>query len=308
MTAMANLGTILTAIVTPFDEQLRVDEEAFVALMGHLAAHGSDGFVVAATTGEAATLTDEEQLALIELAVKERPPGTTIVAGAGTNDTRHAVHLTEQATALGPDAIISVTPYYNRPSPLGLKRHYEAVAAATDLPIMLYNIPARTGINIPPALLAELAQIEHVDAVKQANPDELQQIDGLDLYAGDDSSLARVLDLGGAGGVCVSSHIVGEQMHRMADEPEHRAEIDASLQDVYRTLFLTSSPTCTKAALKLLGHDVGGVRLPIVEATPEELAQVRAMLVRHGLLAADATAPASHGGGAATPAPEQEAA
>ncbi|HXB65662.1 MAG TPA: 4-hydroxy-tetrahydrodipicolinate synthase [Solirubrobacteraceae bacterium] len=282
---MANLGTILTAIVTPFDEHLRVDEEAFVALMGHLAAHGSDGFVVAATTGEAATLTDEEQLALIELAVKERPPGTTIVAGAGTNDTRHAVHLTEQVTALGPDAIISVTPYYNRPSPLGLKRHYEAIAAATDRPIMLYNIPSRTGINIPPPLLAELAQIEHVDAVKQANPDELQPIDGLELYAGDDSSLAQVLDLGGAGGVCVSSHIVGEQMHRMADELENRAEIDASLQDVYRTLFLAPSPTCTKAALNLLGHDVGGVRLPMVEATPVELAEVRAMLVRHGLLA-----------------------
>lgn len=306
MAGMGNLGTILTAIVTPFDARLRVDEEAFVALMRHLAAHGSDGFVVAATTGEAATLTDEEQLALIELAVRERPAGKTIVAGAGTNDTRHAVHLTEQATALGPDAIISVTPYYNRPGPLGLRRHYEAVAAATDLPVMLYNIPARTGTNIPPALLAELAQIEHIDAVKQANPQELQLIDGLQLYAGDDGSLARVLDLGGAGGVCVSSHIVGEQMRRMADEPAHRAEIDASLQDVYSTLFLAPSPTCTKAALNLLGHHVGGVRLPMVEATPEELAQVRAMLVRHGLLAAGGNAPSSTGGGAAVPAPERQ--
>ncbi len=302
MPAMANLGTILTAIVTPFDARLRVDEEAFVALMRHLAAHGSDGFVVAATTGEAATLTDEEQLRLIELAVAERPAGTTVVAGAGTNDTRHAVSLTERASALGPDAIISVTPYYNRPSPLGLRRHYEAVAAATDLPIMLYNIPSRTGTNIPPALLAELAQIEHVDAVKQANAEELQLIDGLDLYSGDDSSLARTLDLGGAGGVCVSSHIVGEEMHRMADEPERRAEIDASLQDVYETLFLTSSPTCTKAALNLLGHRVGGVRLPIVEATPAELEAVRAMLVRHGLLADGS------GAGVPSPARAQEAA
>jgi 4-hydroxy-tetrahydrodipicolinate synthase len=289
MAAMGNLGTILTAIVTPFDEQLRVDEEAFVALMHHLAAHGSDGFVVAATTGEAATLTDEEQLALIELAIAERPEGKTIVAGAGTNDTRHAVLLTERASALGPDAIISVTPYYNRPSPLGLRRHYEAVAAATDRPIMLYNIPSRTGTNIGPELLAELAQIEHVEAVKQANAQELQLVDGLEVYAGDDSTLARTLDIGGAGGVCVSSHIVGEEMHRMAEEPENRAAIDASLQDVYETLFLTSSPTCTKAALKLLGHPVGGVRLPIVEVTPAELEQVHAMLVRHGLLAAGET-------------------
>lgn len=283
---MKDLGAILTAIVTPFDEQGRINEDAFVALMHHLAENGSDGFVVAATTGEAATLTDTEQLALIELAVAERPHGKTIVAGAGTNDTRHAVFLTERASALGPDAIISVTPYYNRPSPLGLKRHYEAVAAATDLPIMLYNIPSRTGTNIGPELLAELAQIDGIEALKQANAAELQLIDGLVLYAGDDGSLARTLDIGGAGGVCVASHIVGNEMHRMVDQPEHRAEIDASLQDVYRTLFLTSSPTCTKAALNLLGHNVGGTRLPIVDATPEELAAVRAMLERHGLLAA----------------------
>jgi 4-hydroxy-tetrahydrodipicolinate synthase len=287
MAGMANLGKILTAIVTPFDAHLRVDEEAFVALMAHLAAHGSDGFVVAATTGEAATLTDEEQLALIELAVSERPPGKTIVAGAGTNDTRHAVSLTERACALGPDAIISVTPYYNRPSPLGLKRHYETIAAASDRPILLYNIPSRTGTNIGPELLAELAQIDRIEGVKQANADELQLIDGLDVYAGDDSTFARTLDIGGAGGVCVSSHIVGEEMHRMVEEPENRAAIDAALQDVYSTLFLTSSPTCTKAALNLLGHNVGGVRLPIVEATPEEVEAVRAMLVHHGLLPAD---------------------
>jgi 4-hydroxy-tetrahydrodipicolinate synthase len=280
-----SLGSILTAIVTPFDERGEVNEESFVALMHHLADNGSDGFVVAATTGEAATLTDEEQLALIELAVAECPAGKTIVAGTGTNDTRHAVFLTERATALGPDAIISVTPYYNRPSPLGLRRHYEAVAAATDKPILLYNIPSRTGTNIGPELLAELAQIDGIEGVKQANAQELRLIDGLDVYAGDDGSLARTLDIGGAGGVCVASHVVGNEMRRMVDEPEHRAELDASLQDVYETLFLTSSPTCTKAALNLLGHNVGGVRLPIVEATPDELEAVQAMLGRHGLLA-----------------------
>jgi 4-hydroxy-tetrahydrodipicolinate synthase len=278
-----DLGTILTAIVTPFDEQGAVNEEAFVALMHHLAENGSDGFVVAATTGEAATLTDEEQIGLIRLAIAERPAGKTIIAGTGTNDTRHAVELTERATELGPDAIISVTPYYNRPSPLGLKRHYEAIAAATDKPIMLYNIPSRTGTNIGPALLAELAQIDGISGVKQANPEELQLIDGLAVYAGDDSTLARTLDIGGAGGVCVSSHIVGKEMHRMVDEPEHRAEVDASLQDVYKALFLAPSPTCTKAALNLLGYNVGGVRLPMVETTPDELDAVRAMLERHGL-------------------------
>jgi 4-hydroxy-tetrahydrodipicolinate synthase len=279
-----DLGTILTAMVTPFDEELRVNEESFVALMRYLGENGSDGFVVAGTTGEASTMTAEEQLGLIELAVAERPPGKTIVAGTGTNDTRQAVYLTERATELGVDATLSVTPYYNRPSRLGLTRHYEAVAAATDKPILLYNIPGRTAVNMPPDLLAELARIPGIVGVKQANADELQPIDGLDIYAGDDATLARTLDMGGAGGVCVASHIVGNEMRRMIDEPEHRAELDASLKDVYETLFMTASPTCTKAALNLLGHDVGGLRLPLVPATPQETEVVRAMLERHGLV------------------------
>jgi 4-hydroxy-tetrahydrodipicolinate synthase len=277
------LGTILTAIVTPFDARGAVAEESFVALMHHLAENGSDGFVVAGTTGEASTMTAEEQLGLIALAVAERPPGKTIIAGTGTNDTRQAAFLTERACELGVDAVLSVTPYYNRPSPLGLKRHYEAVAAASDVPVLLYNIPARTGTNMSPQLLAELAQIERIDGVKQANAEELQPIDGLALYAGDDATLARTLEMGGAGGVCVASHIVGNEMRRMVDEPEQRAEIDASLRDVYRTLFLTASPTCTKAALNLLGHNVGGLRLPLVAATEEETKAVREMLERHGL-------------------------
>jgi 4-hydroxy-tetrahydrodipicolinate synthase len=282
---MTELGTILTAIVTPFDADGGVNDESFVALMAHLAENGSDGFVVAGTTGEASTLTDEEQLRLIELAVAERPAGKTIIAGTGTNDTRQAVHLTERATALGVDATLSVTPYYNRPSRLGLKRHYEAVASATDKPVLLYNVPGRTATNMPPDLLEELAQIDRIEGVKQANAAELRPIDGLALYAGDDATFARTLDMGGAGGILVASHIVGNEMRRMVDEPENRAEIDASLKDVYEMLFLTASPTCTKTALRLLGRDVGGLRLPLVEATAEETDAVRATLQRHGLLA-----------------------
>ncbi|MHB8531748.1 MAG: 4-hydroxy-tetrahydrodipicolinate synthase [Solirubrobacteraceae bacterium] len=281
---MLDLGAVLTAIVTPFDERGKVNEESFVALMRHLAEHGSDGFVVAGTTGEASTMTDEEQLGLIGLAVAERPVGKSIVAGTGTNDTREAVILTEKATELGADALLSVTPYYNRPSPLGLKRHYEAVAGATDKPTLLYNIPARTGTNIPPQLLAELAQIDGIEGVKQANPEELQPIDGLELYAGDDATFLRTLEMGGAGVISVASHVVGEEMRRMVDEPDRRQEIDASLRDVYETLFLTANPTCTKAALNMLGHEAGGLRLPLVEATADEQRAVREMLERHGLL------------------------
>ncbi|MCW3034684.1 MAG: 4-hydroxy-tetrahydrodipicolinate synthase [Solirubrobacteraceae bacterium] len=282
---MGDLGAVLTAIVTPFDERNRVNEESFVGLIRHLADNGSDGFVVAGTTGEASTLSEEEQLGLIGLAVAERPEGKSIIAGTGTNDTRQAVHLTERATELGVDAVLSVTPYYNRPSPLGLKRHYQAVASATDKPTLLYNIPSRTGTNIPPDLLAELAQIDGITGVKQANPQELQPIDGLDVYAGDDGTFLRTLEFGGAGVISVASHVVGSEMRRMVDEPEQRAEIDASLRDVYETLFLTSNPTCTKAALNMLGFDAGGLRLPLVGATTDEEAAVREMLERHGLLA-----------------------
>ncbi len=193
--------------------------------------------------------------------------------------------LTERATELGVDGTLVVTPYYNKPSRLGITRHYETVAKATDKPMLVYNIPGRTATNMPPDLLAELAQIDGIEGVKQANAAELQLIDGLSVYAGDDATFARTLDMGGAGGILVASHLVGSEMRRMVDEPQRRAEIDASLRDVYETLFMTSSPTCTKAALNLLGHDAGGLRLPLVSATDDELEAVRAMLVRHGLLA-----------------------
>jgi 4-hydroxy-tetrahydrodipicolinate synthase len=281
---MEELGSVITAIVTPFDDQLAVDEDAFVALMAHLAANGSDGFVVAGTTGEASTLKDEEHLGLIELAVRERPPGITIIAGAGSNDTRHAVYLTERASALGVDAVLSVTPYYNRPSRRGILRHYQEVARASSVPVVLYNIPLRTGTDMPNDLLAELAQIERIDFVKQANDANLAPVDGLRIYAGNDSTFARALDMGEPGGILVASHIVGPDQRRMVDEPENRAAIDASLQDVYATLFMTASPTCTKAALEMLGHRVGGLRLPLVEADEQERAAVRAMLERHQLL------------------------
>jgi 4-hydroxy-tetrahydrodipicolinate synthase len=286
---MPDLGAILTAMVTPFDAQGRVDEEAAVSVMHHLADHGSDGLVVCGTTGEAATMDDDEQVGLVELAVREMGDRMTIVAGAGSNDTRHAVHLTERCTEAGVDAILSVTPYYNKPNRRGIVRHFEEVARATDRPILVYNIPGRTAVNMPPDLLAELAQIEHVEGVKQANDDELGPIDGLAIYAGNDGTLARTLDMGEPGGICVASHVVGDEMRRMVDEPENRAEIDASLRDVYDTLFLTSSPTCTKAALNMMGIRVGGLRLPMVEASEEEAAAVRAMLERHGLLEVAAT-------------------
>jgi 4-hydroxy-tetrahydrodipicolinate synthase len=285
MNVVAGLGAILTAIVTPFDDDLQVDERAFVDLMHHLAAHGSDGFVVCGTTGEASTLTDEEHLRVVELAVAERPEGMSITAGVGSNDTRHAVELTERATALGVDAVLSVTPYYNKPNRRGILRHYEEITRATDKPIILYNIPSRVVIDVPNDLLAELAQLDNVEYVKQANNENLAPIDGLGIYAGNDDVLLRTLEIGGCGGICVASHLVGDEMRRMVDEPENRAAIDASLRDVYAAMGVTTNPIPVKAALELAGHPVGGLRLPLVEADEGERDQIRSVLERHGLLA-----------------------
>ncbi len=280
----ANLGAILTAMVTPFGADGRVDEEAAVRLMHHLVEHGSDGLVICGTTGEAATLDDEEHLGVIELAVGEMKGRCTIVAGVGSNDTRHAVQLTERATALGPDALLSVNPYYNRPSRRGIIRHYEEVVRATDLPIVLYNIPQRTASDLPNDLLAELAQLDHIAAVKQANPDNLAKVDGLEIYAGNDDMLVDVLDLGEAGGVLTGSHLFGAEMHRMVDEPENRRAIDAGLHDVYRDFAIAPAACSIKAALNLIGMNVGGVRLPYVELDETETETIRSMLERHGLL------------------------
>ncbi|MDQ6732198.1 MAG: 4-hydroxy-tetrahydrodipicolinate synthase [Actinomycetota bacterium] len=278
------LGTILTAMVTPFDDRGRVDEAAAVALMHRLIAHGSDGLVICGTTGEAATLDDEEHLGMIALAVGEMKGQATIIAGVGSNDTRHAVRLTERATEIGPDALLSVNPYYNRPSRRGILAHYRAVTRATDLPILLYNIPQRTGADLPNELVAELGQLDGIVGVKQANPTNLAPIDGMMIYAGNDDMLADVLDLGEPGGILTASHFVGPEMRRMVDEPENRHQIDARLQDVYRDLGITPLACSIKAGLGLIGMPVGAPRLPYVELDASELVIVRDMLERHGLL------------------------
>jgi 4-hydroxy-tetrahydrodipicolinate synthase len=279
-----SLGSILTAMVTPFDARGRVDEDTAVRLMHHLLDHGSDGLVICGTTGEASTMDDEEHLGMIRLAVEEVGDRGTVVAGVGSNDTRHAVRLTERASEMGPTALLSVNPYYNRPSRRGIVRHYEEICRATELPILLYNIPQRTGADLPNDLLAELAQLDNIIGVKQANPANLARIDGLQIYAGNDDLLADVLDLGEPGGILTCSHLFGDEMRSMVEEPERRREIDAGLQDVYRDLSVAPAACSLKAALKLTGFDVGTPRLPYIEPDPAELAVIEAMLERHGLL------------------------
>jgi 4-hydroxy-tetrahydrodipicolinate synthase len=277
------LGGVLTAMVTPFDADGALNDEAAAGLIHHLLENGSDGVVLAGTTGESPTLTDDEMARLWEIGVAECGDAL-VVAGTGSNDTRHAIELTERATAIGVDAMLVVAPYYNKPNRRGVIEHYKAVAAATDQPVILYNIPSRSVIDLSNDLLRELAEIPNVAAVKQARYEDLAPIEGLDLLAGNDDMLADVLDMGGTGGVLVASHLVGTEMRRMIDEPDNRREIHDSLVDLFKALFVTTSPIPVKAALNMLGHDVGGLRLPLVEASEDEQAAVRDALERHGLL------------------------
>src|SRR5918999_237573 len=240
---MRPLGGLLSAMVTRFRGDGRVNEDGAVALGRHLLANGSDGFVVCGTTGESPTLTDDEMVSLVTTMVEEFGDEAIVAAGAGSNATHHACHLAERMAAAGAHALLSVTGYYNRPNRRGIVRHYEEVAsAAGGTPVIVYNIPSRTTVNLDPELPAELAAF------------------------------------------CFSSHIVGTEMRRMFDEPEHRAEIDASLRHLFKAMFCTASPIPIKTALNLLGHDVGGLRLPLVEADESELGVIRSALERQGLL------------------------
>ncbi len=278
-------GGILTAMVTPFDANGELAEDATADLVRHLLENGSDGLVLAGSTGEGSTLSDEEKLRLWEIGVAESGD-TPVIAATGSNDTRHSVELTSRAAEVGVDGVLVVTPYYNKPDRRGLIAHFSAVAAASDLPVVLYNIPSRSVIDMPNDLLAELAEIENVVAVKQSRYEDVQPIEGMDLLAGNDDALAGILDLGAPGGICVASNVAGNEMRRMIDEPENRRDVHDSLSDLFDVLAQTPNPMGIKAALNLTGHGVGGLRLPLVEADEKETAAVRASLERHRLLAA----------------------
>jgi 4-hydroxy-tetrahydrodipicolinate synthase len=280
------IGGVLTAMVTPFDVNGGVDEDAFVGLLGFLAENGSDGVVVTGTTGEGSTLTDEEKLRLYELAASEGGD-LFIIAGTGSNDTAHSVHLSEQASQIdGVDAVLAVVPYYNKPPLRGVYAHYEAIARVVDKPIVVYNIPSRVVIDLPNDFLRSLAEIEHVAAVKQSRYTDIEAIEGLDLLAGNDDTLAEVLDVGGTGGILTCSPFVGRDMRRMIDEPDSRAAIQEDLLELIQAFSITQLSMTVKAGLNMLGQEVGGVRLPLVPCDADEQAVIRGVLERRGLLSA----------------------
>ncbi len=287
------LGEVLTAAVTPFRPDGAVDLDRFRLLCRHLVDNGSDGVVVTGTTGEAPTLEDEERFALYEVAVDELGGDHTVVAGTGTYSTAHSVHLTERAHEIGVDGFLVVTPYYNKPPQRGIVAHVQTIAAVTDRPVVFYDIPSRVVVDAEPATISALAEIDNVRAVKQAKPslDAARHVvaAGLDLYAGDDDLIHPFLEVGGIGGICVHTHIVGPRVkemvvrHRAGDLDGARA-LDAELRPAIDLLRVQTNPIAIKTAMNLLGHELGGFRLPLVEATPDEEVAVRDCLERLGLL------------------------
>ena len=290
------LGSVLTAMVTPFRADGAIDVERFRELATFLVDNGSDGLVVSGTTGESPTLSDKEKLVLFAAAVDAVGDRATVIAGTGTYDTGHSAHLTQQAEALGVDGILVVTPYYNKPPQRAILRHFETIAGATSLPVVAYNIPGRVVVNIEPETIAQLAEIENIVAVKQAHDDAdearfIAEETRLDLYSGDDPNTLAFLDLGAVGVVSVTAHLWGNQiaemirLHREGDVDGARA-LHEEQQPSYDLLRIQTNPIPIKAALNLTGHEVGGHRLPMVEPDEAELAEIRSCLERAGLLAA----------------------
>jgi 4-hydroxy-tetrahydrodipicolinate synthase len=287
---MASFGYVITAMVTPMDRQLAVDYDRAAALAKRLVDSGSDGLVVCGTTGESPTLTDEEKVRLFRT-VREAVGGRAkVIAGTGTYDTAHSIHLTREAERAGCDGVLLVNPYYNKPSQEGLYRHFKAVAESTQLPVMLYNIQSRTSVNCEPATIARLAEVRNIVAVKEASGslDQMSQIRKLTppefhLYSGDDSLTLPLLAVGGTGIVSVAGHLAGREIKAMiqafqAGDVRRALELHLRLWPLFKVLFITTNPTPVKAALALAGFDVGGLRLPLVEATAKEREQIAAVL------------------------------
>lgn len=285
-----NFGQLITAMVTPFDEQGEIDFPATRNLINHLIENGSDGLVVAGTTGESPTLTNEEKVNLFEFTVQVAGGRVPVIAGTGSNNTRESIQLTQQAEAAGVDGIMLVVPYYNKPSQEGMYQHFKTIARAASLPIMLYNIPGRSSVNMSPETIIRLADIPNIVAVKEASGNLDAMADIIEhtpadfaLYSGDDGLTLPVLSIGGAGVVSVSAHIIGPEMKTMMSHFNSGRIHEAStlhrrMLPIMKELFSAPNPSPVKAALNLEGVAVGGVRLPMLPLTDVQLSSLNRVL------------------------------
>jgi 4-hydroxy-tetrahydrodipicolinate synthase len=293
---MDGFGQVITAMVTPMDRTLAVDYDRAAALAKRLVDSASDGLVVCGTTGEAPTLTDDEKIRLFRTVREAVGPRAKVIAGTGTYDTAHSVHLTREAERAGCDGVLLVNPYYNKPSQEGLYRHFKTVAESTSLPVMLYNIQGRTSVNCEPATIARLAEVPNIVAVKEASGslDQMSQIRKITppefyLYSGDDSLTLPLLAVGGTGVVSVASHLAGREIKAMiqayqAGDIRQAQALHFRLWPLFKVLFITTNPVPVKAALALSGFDVGSLRLPLVDATAKEREQIGAVLKELALI------------------------
>lgn len=287
---MMNFGQVLTAMVTPFDQNGEVDFNATRSLVNYLIANGTDGLVVSGTTGESPTLTTEEKVALFKCVVEVTAGRIPVIAGTGSNNTRASISLTRLAVESGVDGILLVAPYYNKPSQQGLFQHFKAISESTTLPVMLYNIPGRSVVNISVETIVRLSKIENIVAVKDAsgNLDAMAEIisktpSDFSLYSGDDGLTLPVLAIGGTGVVSVASHIIGNEMQEMINSFKNgllqaAASAHRSLLPIMKALFAAPNPTPVKAALNMNGLHVGGVRLPLIPLSDEEMITLQSIL------------------------------
>lgn len=279
---MIDFGRLLTAMVTPFDENNRIDLNMTTQLIEHLIATGSDGLVVAGTTGESPTLSHEEKITLFKHVVKVVDGRVSVIAGTGSNNTQASIELTKEAEQIGVDGALVVTPYYNKPNQEGLYQHYVAIAKETELPIMLYNIPSRAVVRLNVETVVALSQIDNIVAVKDSTGDLdgiasiIEQVDtGFSVYSGDDSLTLPIQSIGGSGIVSVSSHIIGNEMKEMIElfeqgKVKEASKLHRKLLPIMRALFMAPSPSPVKSALRYKQIDVGSVRLPLVPLSPFE--------------------------------------
>lgn len=287
---MANFGRIATAMVTPFDAKGNIDFHKTTRLIEYLINNGTDALVVSGTTGESPTLSKEEKIALFEHTVKVVDKRVPVIAGTGNYNTRESVELTKKAEKIGVDGILLVAPYYNKPNQAGLYEHFKTIAENTDLPIMLYNIPGRSVVNIEPETVIRLSEIPNIKAIKEAggNLDQMTEIiantpDDFELYSGDDGFTLPVLAIGGAGVVSVASHIIGNEMQQMiqaflAGDHRKAAKLHQKLLPLMKGLFKAPSPVPVKTALQIKGINVGSVRLPLVPLTEDERSELTKLL------------------------------
>ena len=289
-------GAVVTAMVTPFKDDGSVDIPRAQELARWLLDHGSDSLVVTGSTGEGATLSDAEKLDLYRATVEAAEGRGQIIAGTGTYDTAHSIHLSQEAEKIGVDALLVVTPYYNKPPQAGLVAHFTAVAGSVGLPVMVYNIPGRTGTRIEHDTLIELAGKENIVAVKDSTGD----LDGLarlvaaapsgfEVYCGDDWATLTFCCSGAVGVVSVAAHLAGERIHdlvemALAGDVSGARKINEQLLPLWSALFMTSNPIPLKAAMRLIGQPVGNPRLPLVPATEAEIAAVRTAMEEAGVL------------------------